>query len=217
MQVLAVPVKPLDRAKRRLSPVLSPEERARLTMAMLEDVLDAVAAQAGWDVWMVSESGEVLEAGRRRGARPVRDAAGSLRGALRLVEADIAVNRPGSTLAVVLADLPRITAAALALALDRPGAVVAAPAASDGGTNVLVRRPASVIPSRFGRSSFDRHRAESYRAGVTFRDVRVPELAFDLDTPADLAHLLSGPAVGRAFALCAELGVADRLTARATG
>ena len=200
MQVLAVPVKPLDRAKRRLSPVLSPEERARLTMAMLEDVLDAVAAQAGWDVWMVSESGEVLEAGRRRG-----------------VEADIAVNRPGSTLAVVLADLPRITAAALALALDRPGAVVAAPAASDGGTNVLVRRPASVIPSRFGRSSFDRHRAESYRAGVTFRDVRVPELAFDLDTPADLAHLLSGPAVGRAFALCAELGVADRLTARATG
>ena len=191
MQVLAVPVKPLDRAKRRLSPVLSPEERARLTVAMLEDVLDAAEAQSGWDVWVVSGSREV--------------------------EAEIAATRPGSALAVVLADLPRISARALATALDVGGAVVAAPAASDGGTNVLVRRPASVIPSRFGRSSFDRHRAESYRAGVTFRDVRVPELTFDLDRPADLAHLLAGPPVGRAFALCSEFGVADRLAAHASG
>ena len=217
MHVLAVPVKPLDRAKRRLSPVLSPEERARLTVAMLEDVLDAAEAQSGWDVWVVSGSREVVDVARGSGARPVRDTAGSLRGALREVEAEIAATRPGSALAVVLADLPRISARALATALDVGGAVVAAPAASDGGTNVLVRRPASVIPSRFGRSSFDRHRAESYRAGVTFRDVRVPELTFDLDTPADLAHLLAGPPVGRAFALCSELGVADRLAAHASG
>jgi 2-phospho-L-lactate guanylyltransferase len=217
MQVLAVPVKPLDRAKRRLSPVLSADERARLTLAMLRDVLDAATAMPGWEVWVVSARGSVLALAAGSGARPVEDQAGSLRGALRDVERAVAGMAPDPVLAVVLADLPRITAPALAAALDRGGPVVAAPAGSDEGTNVLVRRPPSVIPNRFGPSSFHRHRDEAYRAGVTFRQVDVPELAFDLDTPADLARLLAGPRAGRAFALCAELGVSERLAARAAG
>ena len=39
--MIAVPVKSLSRAKTRLSRVLTPLERAALTLAMLEDVLDA--------------------------------------------------------------------------------------------------------------------------------------------------------------------------------
>ena len=47
MRVIAVPVKPLEEAKRRLSRILSPAERAVLSLAMLEDVLDACQAPAG--------------------------------------------------------------------------------------------------------------------------------------------------------------------------
>ena len=39
-----VPVKELDRAKERLAPVLPPEQRRALMLAMLEDVLTALAA-----------------------------------------------------------------------------------------------------------------------------------------------------------------------------
>ena len=49
MRVIAVPVKPLEEAKRRLSRILSPAERAVLSLAMLEDVLDATLAMPGWD------------------------------------------------------------------------------------------------------------------------------------------------------------------------
>src|ERR1700736_4373043 len=42
-----VPVKELDRAKERLAPVLPPEQRRALMLAMLEDVLTALAAAPG--------------------------------------------------------------------------------------------------------------------------------------------------------------------------
>jgi 2-phospho-L-lactate guanylyltransferase len=217
MQVLAVPVKALDRSKRRLSGLLSSEERARLTLAMLEGVLHAATAQAGWDVWVVSPSERVLETASRRGARAVLDRAGSLRGAVRQVERELGAGSPGTTLAVLLADLPLITETALGRALDRPGSVVAAPAASDGGTNLLLRRPGSVIPNRFGRSSFDRHRTEALRAAVSFRRVADPALAFDLDTAEDLARLTDSPGVGPASTVLADLGLAGRLAAQASG
>src|SRR5947207_2283235 len=96
MQVLAVPVKSLDRAKGRLSPVLGPDERARLTVAMLEDVLDAATAQTGWEVWVLCEDQPIFEAATSRGLRAVRDTAGSLRGAVGAIERAFARDHPGS-------------------------------------------------------------------------------------------------------------------------
>jgi 2-phospho-L-lactate/phosphoenolpyruvate guanylyltransferase len=116
-------------------------------------------------------------------------------------------------LAVVLADLPLLTSGALAaaLSLGAGGPVVAAPASSDGGTNLLLRRPPSVIPARFGPSSFARHRSEAAKRHVPFREARIPELAFDLDRPADLTRLLAEERSGRARTVCLEMGLEARL------
>jgi 2-phospho-L-lactate guanylyltransferase len=214
MRVLAVPVKSLERAKSRLGAILSPGERAALSLAMLEDVLDACLAQAGWDVWVVSHADAALEAAARRGARAVPEHGGSLLAAVGQVERAVAGR--ATALGVVLADLPLVTPGPLRAALARgAGAPVAAvPAESDGGTNVLLRTPPSVIPARFGRSSYPRHRIEAHRAGVTLEEVRSPELGFDLDRPADLARLLESEGDGRARSVCLEMGVADRLRVR---
>jgi 2-phospho-L-lactate guanylyltransferase len=211
MRVIAVPVKPLEAAKRRLSRVLSAKERAVLSLAMVEDVLDACQGQADWDVWVVSRSEAVLEIAGRRGATPVAEEGHSLLEAVGQVERAV----PGrwSELAVVLADLPLLTADALSNALARAEGtgVLATPAESDGGTNLLVRRPPSAIPARFGRSSFARHRAEARRRGVAFREVRIPEAGFDLDRPSDLARVASASNASRTRSVCLELGVANRL------
>ena len=216
MRVLAVPVKTLERSKRRLSPVLSQAERAALSLIMLEDVLDACQEQAGWEVWVVSGAEAALEIGARRGARPVLETTPTLLGAIRQVEAEVRGRR--SELAVLLADLPLLTSGTLAAALAMPGPVVAAPADSDGGTNLLIRRPPTMIPARFGRASFAKHRAEAHRRGLTFLEARHPELAFDLDRPQDLARVLAtDPAAvpGRTRAACLEMGLAARLGATA--
>jgi 2-phospho-L-lactate guanylyltransferase len=212
VQVIAVPVKRLEGAKGRLSSVLSPTERAVLTLALFEDVLDASLAQDGWEVWVVSHAEAVLEVAAGRGARPVAERGRSLLEAIRQVEEAV----PGrwSRLAVVLADLPLLTPGTLSMALAAGGPVVAAPAASDGGTNMLLRRPPSVIAARFGPSSFARHRAAAARRKIPFREARIPELAFDLDRPADLTRLLREGRGGRARLACLEMGLAERLAVR---
>lgn len=213
MQVVAVPVKSLDRAKTRLSPVLSSSERAVLTLALLEDVLDACQAQAAWDTAVVSADETVLEVAARRRARPIAEEGTTLLDAVRQVEAGLLGSR--TALAVLLGDLPYLTRAELAEALDLGEPVVAAPADSDGGTNLLIRRPPGVIPARFGRASFAKHRWAARRARVGFAECRAPGLARDLDTPEDLAALAGSTHDSRSARVCAEMGLAERLRTRA--
>jgi len=212
MQVLAVPVKSLERTKSRLAKVLSLPERATLTLAMAEDVLDACTTQPSWETWVISRDEAVLEVAARHGARPIPEAGHSLNEAVRQVES--LVTGRTSTLAVVLADLPLLTPTALTIALASDARVTAAPAASDGGTNLLVRRPPSAIPPRFGPSSLARHRSAARRARVSFHEARSPELAFDLDRPEDLVRVLAENRPGRTLTACRELGLPDRLQSR---
>ena len=66
----------------------------------------------------------------------------------------------------------------MAIAPDRAGT----------GTNGLALRPPDVIGFRFGLDSLAGHVAEAQAAGVPLVEVVRPGLAFDLDTPADLAR-----------------------------
>ena len=213
MRVLAVPVKSLSEAKGRLAPVLGPLERAALTLAMLEDVLDATTAVPGWETWVVSPDEAVLEIAVRRRVRSVAEEESSLGGAIRQVEEE-AEARGAEALAVLLADTPLVTAEALGVALRTLGAVVLAPSADRRGTNLLLRRPPRAIPARFGRSSFRRHREEAARRGLPVAVVERPELAFDLDAPGDILTLLEGGARGRTRAVCLEMDLRARLAVR---
>jgi 2-phospho-L-lactate guanylyltransferase len=211
MRVLAVPVKSSAASKTRLASVLSAGERAALTLALLEDVLDACMAQRGWEVWVISPDEAVRGIAVGRGARAVRELGRGLLQAVRQVESRAA---GAGELAVVLGDLPYLTPGELTAALAAEGPVVAAPARSDGGTNLLLRRPPSVIPARFGRASFAKHRSAARRAGLQLTEVRAKGLEHDLDRPEDLAQLMRSGHPGRARSACVRLGVASTLLAR---
>ena len=210
MSVLAIPVRRLDDAKTRLAPILSPPERAELMLAMLRDALSAATAQTGWETWVVSADRRVLDTAEELGARAVRESGGSLLAAVRQVEA-LALDRGADALGVLLADLPWVTPASLADALRADAPVVAVRAASDGGTNLLVRRPPDAVRARFGRESFAKHRWAAKRARVAAVTVESEELAFDLDDPSDLERLLVAGRTCRALETCRELRLAERL------
>src|SRR3990172_12866120 len=108
MRAIAVPVKPLSRSKSRLSSALSPLERGALTLAMLEDVLDACLAVPGWQTWVVSPDEAVLEIAARRGAQPMPEAKPPLSAAVRQAEEE-AIGRGDEVLAVLLAHCPLLT------------------------------------------------------------------------------------------------------------
>lgn len=213
MRILAIPVKPLGASKSRLAPTLEPLERGALTLAMLEDVLDAALQITGWQPWVVSPDEVVLEVAVRRGAVPMPEHTSTLLDAIRHVDQE-AFDRGAEALAVMLADTPMLTAPALSAAVHTLGPVVLAPSADGKGTNLLLRRPPTVIRPRFGSDSFARHGAEAAAKGLPVAEVRLPELAFDLDAPNDILTLLRSGRGGRTRDVCVELGLESRLRVR---
>jgi 2-phospho-L-lactate guanylyltransferase len=213
VRAIVLPVTSLADAKTRLDPVLAPLERAALTLAMLEDVLDATLNVPGWDTWVISPDEAVLEIALRRSAHAVPEESPGLSAAIHQVEEE-ALGRRVDALAVLLADTPLVTAAALTRAMHTLGPVVLAPSSDESGTNLVLRRPPVAIPSAFGVDSFRRHLEASAEADLPVSVVEAPELAFDLDVPSDILTVLDRGRAGRTRDVCLELDLRGRLEAR---
>ncbi len=213
VRVIALPVKSLDDAKSRLDPVLAPLERAALTLAMLEDVLDATLALAGWETWVISPDEAVLEISMHRGAHAITEDAPSLANAIRQVEEE-AEARMAEVLAVLLPDTPLVTTPVLTEAVHTLGAVVMAPSLDESGTNLLLRRPPRAILARFGHDSYRKHLEEAAGSDVPTAVVDLPGLAFDLDLPGDILTVLDARREGRTLQVCNDLDLRARISAR---
>jgi 2-phospho-L-lactate guanylyltransferase len=212
VRAIVLPVKDLDESKTRLSPVLSPIERGALTLAMLEDVLDATLAMPGWSTWVVSPDEAVLEVAAARGARPVPEEQPPLGAAIRQVE-EAATAQRLEALAVLLPDTPLLTPSALTRALHTIGPVVIAPSLDETGTNLLLRRPPVAVPSRFGPDSYRRHLQGAAEADLPASVVEDAGLGFDLDMPDDILTVLSARRAGRTREVLRDLAASDRLAA----
>ena len=212
MRVVAVPVKSLSRAKTRLSPALTGLERGALTLAMLEDVLDAALSVPGWETWVVSPDEVALEIAAGRGARPIPEAKPPLANAIRQVETK-ARQDGASALAVLPADVPLVTVDTLHEALRTLGAVVLARSADGSGTSLLLRRPPRAIPARFGPDSFRRHVELAEARGLPVSIVERRELSFDVDRPDDILTLLADGRRGRTREVCLQMDLGARLRA----
>ena len=214
MRAIALPVKSLSEAKSRLDPLLTPLERAVLTLAMLEDVLDATQQLAGWETWIISPDEAVLEIAVRRGVTPIVEETPSLPAAMAQVDQE-AEGRGAEAVAVLLPDTPFMTAAALTKALHTLGPVVLGPATDGTGTNLLIRRPPGVLSARFGPDSYRRHLQEAAEADIPASVVELPEIGFDLDLPGDILTVLGGRRGGRTREVCEDMDLRTRIAVRA--
>lgn len=186
---IIVPHRGLEAAKTRLAPVLDPGAREQVARALLIRVLN-VAREACDDVVVISPSIALEPLVEEAHARlAVQHGLGLNAG---LEEARSAAVADGvETLIVLHGDLPNLAAADVGALLDavaEPSGVAIAPDRAGTGTNGLAQRPAGAIPFRFGVGSFAAHREAAAAAGLPVSVVQRPGLAFDLDTPEDLAR-----------------------------
>jgi 2-phospho-L-lactate guanylyltransferase (CobY/MobA/RfbA family) len=65
------------------------------------------------------------------------------------------------------------------------------PSRDGSGTNVLYLKPPSIMKPLFGKQSYQKHRHQAEKLGVSFKIVRSRTLGFDVDEPRDLKRLLS--------------------------
>jgi 2-phospho-L-lactate guanylyltransferase len=186
---IIVPHRGLAVAKTRLAQVLDDAARAALALRLLERVL-GVAHDACSDVVVITPSAALDQVVTGAGATLVVQRGMGLNAGLD--QARDAARRDGiERLAILHGDLPNLTAAdvvALVQPIENEAGVAIAPDRAGAGTNGLALRPIDAIPFRFGQGSFAAHREEAQRASLPLAIIERPGLAFDLDTPADLAR-----------------------------
>lgn len=177
-----MPVKAFSRAKMRLAPVLSPDERAALARKMAEHVVNAAKPLP---VVVVCDDKEVAAWAEDLGARALREPGLGLNGAVEAAVAQLA-GEGYQRLIVVHSDLPR------ASRLERFAGVegiALVPDRRDDGTNVISLPAGCGFQFSYGPGSFARHKEAARVTGVPWTVVRDAELAWDVDLPADIAAL----------------------------
>ena len=213
--MILVPVKRLQSAKQRLSPLLAPAERIALAEAMLQDVLSALAAcKHSERVTLVSGDPRAQQLARRYAFDVIADASDpGETGAIEMA-ARLAVERGAAFTLVLPADIPLITADEVDRIFSvapREGTVLA-PSASGRGTNAVLQRPPGLFPLRFGNDSFVPHLAAARATGKPVEVLKLAGIGVDIDEPADLADLLQ-PGETRTQHLLKQWRISERLTA----
>lgn len=200
-----VPVKSRHLAKRRLCRALAPSQRVQLTETMLRALLTALSQVRGLaGVAVVTPEALDLDPGPRL----IADPGGGLNAALdRGIR--VLTDAGASGVVVLPADIPFATAAEIEylLAAGRDSPVVVVPDRGGTGTNALWLAPPTCLAPAFGPDSFQRHLRLAEECGLAARALPLPGIGFDIDTPADLAHLQA-----RTAARAAD-GVSDAMVA----
>lgn len=189
-----VPVKPYGQTKSRLSSLLPVTLRTTLFEAMLRDVLTALSECASIEHILLVTS-------RQRGAVFASefcaelledDGQGGLNGAC-LKATRYLMERQADTLCLLHGDLPLISPAHIdhLLQIHRPApGLTLVPNSTETGTNALIASPPDLIPFHYGKHSFQKHLQAAEVAGVSAQIVHIPEIALDIDEPADLKALI---------------------------
>jgi 2-phospho-L-lactate guanylyltransferase len=159
--------------KTRLDAVLSAAERHAFAVAMLRDVITALRA-AAFDPLVLATADVTIDAPVVVDDAPLTDAVNA-----RLDDPPVAV---------VMADLPLVTPAALDRLREPDAEVVLAPGRG-GGTNVIFTHRDDFRVD-YHECSLSDHRSIARGMNASIAEVDSFRLATDVDEPADLAEVL---------------------------
>ncbi|MER5256728.1 MULTISPECIES: 2-phospho-L-lactate guanylyltransferase [unclassified Streptomyces] len=207
---LVIPLKPLERAKSRLTATTGDTLRPGLALAFAQDTVAAVTAcPAVRDVVVVTDDGLAGRELALLGARIVRDEpAGGLNAALAHGAAAVRTGRPETAVAALNADLPALRPLELARVLDG-AAQFPRSFLSDAagiGTTLLSAAPGTELRPAFGAASRSRHAASG---AVELPLDGVDSVRQDVDTGDDLRAALALGVGPRTAAAAARLLIAD--------
>ncbi len=217
MRYALVPVKELTEAKERLSPILSPDERHALAVAMLDDVLSALGQATRLErIALVTRDAHATKLAVRKGFEVVDE--GSGQGLTDAVETGVRVclDRGASSLAVIPGDIPLLTPDDIDSVIEHGTShdVVIVPSWDSRGTNAILLEPPDVLPLRFSSWSFFPHVKAAKQAGLSYKVLRLPRVALDVDTPEDLARLMPKAMGTHSYSMFEDMGLLAKIAHR---
>ena len=190
--ILLIPFKNLATAKQRLAVALNARQRSQLAEAMLCDVMNAASGVMGRiDVAVVTGDARAQTMAREFGFIVIEDTRNESETAAIAMATARCEELGYDTTIVVPADVPLITSDELHRVLDAAPAegAVFVPAYDGRGSNCILRRPAAIIPLRFGNDSFLPHCEAMKRTGKELVILEMPGIGLDIDNPHELELL----------------------------
>jgi 2-phospho-L-lactate guanylyltransferase len=214
-----IPVKETAAAKERLGEALPRHLRPGLALAMLEDVLSAVAKTlhnrlhglAGIAVVTLDPDAQALA--QRYGARILTDdARGGHTAAVKAAARTLAQEGRAGMLQMP-GDIPLVGAdeISLLIAMRRASpSFTIAPSHDDFGSNAVLVCPPTAVPLSFGDDSFYPHLRAAQACGIKPLIVRQRGIGLDIDRPEDIRAFAQLRSPTRAQAYLERHGLAER-------
>jgi 2-phospho-L-lactate guanylyltransferase len=191
-----VPVKRFENAKTRLSSMLDTEDRIRLSSLMLEDTLQILSvAPSLTQVIIVSADKRADEIATKHGAKflPEEKEKG-VNSAVALADGYCIEKESVDATIVIPHDLPLLDSIVISkaceLAEKESTCIVICPSVRYDGTNMLLRKPPSVIGTFYETDSYNMHVRTAIKLGIPVKPLLSKSLMYDIDTPEDALQLI---------------------------
>ncbi len=190
-----VPVKRFENAKTRLSSILDRDDRIHLSSLMLEDTLSTLSSSSSlMKVIIVSSDKRAEKFARKHGANFVNEGREKgVNSAVALAES-YCIREAADATIIVPHDLPLLDegdiSKAQKLAEKESKCIVICPSRRYDGTNMLLRKPPSVIATFYGFDSYNMHIKTAASHGISIKYFLSESLMYDIDTPDDALQII---------------------------
>jgi 2-phospho-L-lactate/phosphoenolpyruvate guanylyltransferase len=189
-----VPIKRFENAKTRLSSILDTDDRIRLSLLMLEDTLQILSAVHSLSQLItVSADKRVGEIAVKYGANfLLEEKERGVNSAVALADSYCMKKAADATM-VIPHDLPLLDSTdiskACELAENESRCIVICPSLRYDGTNMLLRKPPSIIATFYDADSYNMHVKAAIRLGIPVKRLLSKGLMHDIDTPEDALEI----------------------------
>jgi 2-phospho-L-lactate/phosphoenolpyruvate guanylyltransferase len=190
-----VPIKRFENAKTRLSSILDTDDRIRLSLLMLEDTLQILSAVHSLSQLItVSADKRVGEIAVKYGANLLlEEKERGVNSAVALADSYCMKKAADATM-VIPHDLPLLDSTdiskACELAENESRCIVICPSLRYDGTNMLLRKPPSIIATFYDADSYNMHVKAAIRLGIPVKRLFSKALMHDIDTPEDVLEIM---------------------------
>ena len=206
-----IPVKAFNNAKLRLSEVLSPQQRARFSYLMLEDILLTLSTSSDIEnVTIISSDIAVKVLAEKYDADLMLTSVDSGYSE-DVTQALSELKMNGDDRVVIFpSDVPQLRHEDLSeLNNSNSKELILCPATSDGGTNAFLFTVPLPIPLSFGVDSLRRFVDSAMQHNVPVNVKRIAGLERDIDQPSDLEWFRRHSNGGQAWAFIQEMEISN--------
>jgi 2-phospho-L-lactate guanylyltransferase len=189
-----IPVKQINQAKQRLSPLLTSEERRDFFSAMLEDVLSVMVKIDFFEkIVLATNCPHGISIAKRHGVNHFETETDNGLNQAAYEAANHLIKNGIKHMFLIPADIPLITKGEINSVLKaHPPApsLTIIPSNDKLGSNCLLISPPLEMPMKFGPDSYYHHQEIALKRGLKVNSMKLPGFGLDIDEPKDLFELL---------------------------